>query len=223
MFMKCNNIIFVCILNILLNGCNKTLFVDGIYSGKQCPHVFVFSEDSTFKYEYRAAWYKESFGSWQKRESTIRLTSFEQRDKMPVKYVKTKNNNLKTIINIKVDVSDKSEKDYICFPYVNGKSVFEDPEKGSYSFGIETPVDSLYFLIAKRPFVLRGTGYKMSYDDIKTETIYPHLTVGESLETTVYIIDSLFGHKVFKDERLEVKNGKVIFKERKNYQLYLQK
>lgn len=222
--MKCNYIIFACILNILLSSCSKTLFVDRVYGGKQSPHVFTFSEDSTFKYEYRAVWYKESSGTWKKRENTIYLTSFEQRDKMPVKYVKTENNQTKSTVNIKVDVSDKSEKDYICFPYVNGKSILETPEKGSYSFETELPVDSIYFLIAKRPFILRGTGYFMSYDDVKTETIYPHLSAGESLETTVSIIDSLFGYKVFRDERLEIKKGSIIFKVKgKNNKLYLKK
>ncbi|MFT4073869.1 MAG: hypothetical protein QM654_18340, partial [Dysgonamonadaceae bacterium] len=115
-------------------------------------------------------------------------------------------------------------KDYICFPYVNGKSVLETPEKGSYSFETELPVDSIYFLIAKRPFILRGTGCFMSYDDVKTETIYPHLSAGESLETIVNIIDTLFGYKVFKDEELEIKNGKIIFvKGGKNNKLYLKK
>jgi len=222
--MKCNYIIFVCILIILLSSCSKSHFVDGIYSGKESPHVFIFSEDFTFKYEYRATWYKESSGTWEKRGNTIYLTSFERRDKMPIKYVKTGNNQIKSTINIKIDVSDKSKEDYICFPYINDKSILEAPAKGSYSFDTELTIDSIYFLISKRPFVLRGTGYKMSYDDVKTETIYPHLLIGESLEITVNIIDSLFGYKVFKDERLELKNGKIIFEdESKKYKLSLKK
>jgi hypothetical protein len=206
----------------LFGSCTKAPFIDGIYSGKQSPHVFIFFGDSTFKYEYRATWYKESSGIWQKRGNPIYLNSFEQRDKIPVEYVKTENDQGKVIINIKVTVSDKPERDYICFPYVNGQSVFDDPKKGSYSFDTEVLVDSIYFLIAKRSFVLRGTGYKMSYNDVKTKTIYPYLLIGESLETTITIIDSLFGYKAFKDERLEIQNGKVLFKgENKKYKLSL--
>ncbi len=190
------------------------MIINGIYGGTRTPHVFILSEDSTFKYEYHAMWYSESSGTWQKRKNTIYLNSFEQRNKMPVEYTKIENNNKKAIINIKVNIADKPEKDYICFPYVNGKSVFINPGKGSYSFDYEFPVDSISFLIAKRTFFLRGTGYKMSYDDIKTETIYPHLSVGESMDVTINLIDSLFGYKVFKDEKLEIKGGKIFFKEK---------
>lgn len=201
-------------LSILLDSCSNPMIINGIYGGTRTPHVFILSEDSTFKYEYHAMWYSESSGTWQKRKNTIYLNSFEQRNKMPVEYTKIENNNKKAIINIKVNIADKPEKDYICFPYVNGKSVFINPGKGSYSFDYEFPVDSISFLIAKRTFFLRGTGYKMSYDDIKTETIYPHLSVGESMDVTINLIDSLFGYKVFKDEKLEIKGGKIFFKEK---------
>ncbi len=222
--MKYTNMILVCILSVLLNSCNKVFFINGMYRGKDNPHVFIFSEDSTFKYEYRAVWYSESSGTWQKTRDAIYLNSFEQRDKMPIEYVKTKNTQRETNIKIKINVPDKSERDYICFPYVNDKSMLENPEKGSYSFDTKVSIDSIYFLVAKRPFVLRGTGYKMSYDDVNTKTIYPHLLVGENLEVTVNIIDSLFGYKVFKDEKLELKNGKIIFKDRgKKNKLYRKK
>jgi hypothetical protein len=219
--MKYGCIAFV-FLSILLDSCSNSMTINGMYGGKQTPHVFIFSADSTFKYEYHAMWYSESSGTWQKRKNTICLNSFEQRNKMPLEYTKIENDKNKAIINIKVDIADKPERDYICFPYVNGKSVFINPEKGSYSFDYESPADSIYFLIAKRPFILRGTGYKMSYDDIKTETIYPHLSVGESINITINLIDSLFGYKVFKDEKIEIKGGKMFFKEKnKKYKLFL--
>lgn len=222
--MRYSHITLVCVLAILLNSCSKILFINGMYSGKGNPHVFVFSEDSTFKYEYHGVWYSESSGTWQKKRNTIFINSFEQRDKMPIEYQKTKNDKKKAIINVKINISDKPESDYICFPYINGKSMFEDPEKGSYSFDTKGPVDSICFLIAKRPFILRGTGYKMGYDDVKTKTIYPHMSAGENLDVLVDIVDYLFGYKVFKDEKLELKNGKIIFKERgKKNKLYLKK
>jgi hypothetical protein len=212
--MKYSYLVFVYVLSILLlDSCTTAHLINGTYSGKQHPHVFIFSEDSTFKYEYRAMWYSESSGTWQKRENKIYLNSFEQRNTIPVDYAKAENNQKRVIINVKVNVSDKAEEDYICFPYVNGKSVIMDPGKGSYSFDSEVSVNNIYFLIAKRPFVLRGTGYKMSYDDVKTETIYPHLSVGESLDVTINIIDSLFGYKVFDNTKLKVKRNKIIFKD----------
>ncbi|WP_300198953.1 hypothetical protein [Bacteroides sp.] len=173
-------------------------------------------------------WYSESSGSWRKKGNLIYLTSFEQRDKIPIEYVKTKNNQRKSIVKIKINILEKPETDYICFTYINGKpllderSLLEPHVQGSYSFDTKVPVDSLYFLVAKRPFVLRGTGYAMCYDDIRTETIHPHLSIGETLDVTVNIIDSLFGYKVFKDKKIELKNRKIIFRDkgRKN-KLYL--
>ena len=219
--MKYTCIVFI-ILSILLYSCSNSIVINGIYRGNHTPHLFIFSGDSTFKYEYHAMWYSESSGIWQKRKNTIYLNSFEQRSKMPVEYTKIEHSN--KVISVKVNIADKPEKDYICFPYVNGNSVFINPEKGSYSFDYDFPVDSIYFLIAKRPFVLRGTGYKMSYNDIKTETIYPHLAVGESIDVTINLIDSLFGYKVFNDEKLEIKGGTISFKEKnKKCKLFLMK
>jgi hypothetical protein len=220
--MKYNYIIFVCILSCLCYSCRNTLVVNGTYIGKQNPHFLTLLEDSTFKYEYRAMWYSESSGTWQKRGNTIYLNSFEQKNEMPIDYETMENNQKEVIINIKINASDKPAEDYICFSYVNGNSVFLEPEKGSYSFDCYVPVDSIYFLIAKRPFVLRGTGYKMSYNDIKTKTLYPHLSVGESMNVTINIIDYLFGYTVFKDKKLESKGEKLIFKDgNKSYKLSL--
>lgn len=219
--MKYSYTILICTLSILLYGCSSSTFVNGLYSGHN-PHVFIFSENSTFRYEHRGVWYSESTGTFRKKNNMIFLNSFEQRTRIPLEYTKVENVDNEMIIDVKVNVVGRSEKDYICFPYVNGKSVFIDTEKGSYSFHSEVSVDSIYFLVAKRPFVLRGTGYKMGYDDIKTEIIYPHLYVGENLNVTINIIDSLFGYKVFNDEKLDIKKGKIIFKEKgKNNKLYL--
>ena len=221
--MKYSYIIFICILNVLLNRCSYTTLINETYRDKH-SHEFIFSRDSTFKYIYHGIWYKESFGTWEKIGNAIYLNSIEQIDKIPIEYTKIKDNKENIIINIKVNVPDKPQRDYICFPYVNGELIFMYPERGSYSFESDISIDSIYFSIAKRPFVLRGTGSKMSYDDIKTETIYPNLSVGEKLTVTININDPLFGYRVFKNERLDLKNGKIIFKEgNKKYRLSLKK
>lgn len=226
--MKYSYIILLC-LGLLLGCCSAPSLINGKYKGKN-PHVFIFSQDSTFRYEYHGVWYSESFGSWHKTRDIVYLTSFQQRDKLPVEYRKTRNGQSERIVKVKINASDKPERDYICFPYINGKSFFnedsslEDPPRGSYSFKVKEPVDSISFIVAKRPFILRGTGYNMAYDDVGTDTIYLHLAVGETLEITVNIIDSLFGYRTFKNERLKVKNKKIIFQDRGNeYKLYLTK
>ena len=165
-------------LFFLLGSCGVPTFISGKYKGKN-PHVFVFSEDSTFRYECHDVWY--------------------------------------------------TERDYICFPYVNGVPFFSEesldiPPRGSYSFNVKELVDSISFVVAKRPFILRGTGYKMTYDDVRTDIIYPHLLAGETLEVTVNIVDSLFGYRFFKNEGLKLKNKKIIFQNKGNkYKLYLTK
>ena len=70
-------------LFFLLGSCGVPTFISGKYKGKN-PHVFVFSEDSTFRYEGHDVWYSESFGRWRKAGNVICLTSFQQRDRMPV-------------------------------------------------------------------------------------------------------------------------------------------
>lgn len=220
--MKHCNIILASILSILFNGCIPFSFVNGKYSGKKSPHVFIFSEDFTFKYEFNGVWHSESFGIWHKKGKVIYLNSFEQRDKFPVEYMKVENNQNKSIVNIKINASDKLEKDFICFPYINGKPVIESPKKGSYSFETDASIDSIYFLIAKRPFILRGSGSKMSYDNVKSETIYPNLSIGENLDVIINVIDYLFGYKVFKNEKVEIGKDKITFQEeRKKYNLFL--
>lgn len=205
----------VCILTILLNSCSNTRLINGTYSGKHNPHVFILSADSTFKYEYHAVWYSESSGTWRKAGDIIYLNSFNQTDKIPVEYTKmTNNQDSAIVVNIDVNSQNKPPKDYICWAFINGNFAYFDPDRGSYSFKSEIPVDSLYFKIKKSPFIFRGTGYKMGYDDVKTETIYPHLSVGESLNVTINIIDSLFGYKVFSDTKLKVKRDKLIFKDK---------
>lgn len=212
MTMKNNYIVFIGVLNILFNSCSDTILINGTYSKKHSPYVLTFSKDSTFIYESRKGCYAESFGTWKTIGDVIYLNSLEQIDKMPVEYTKIKGNKKNTIINVKLNVPDKPQRDYICFPYVNGEFVFMYPERGSYSFESEVPIDSICFLIAKKPFVLRGTGNKGCYDDVWTESIYLYSLVGESIDITINIIDSLFGYKVFKNEKIEIKNGKIIFK-----------
>ncbi|GHS92987.1 hypothetical protein FACS1894203_5610 [Bacteroidia bacterium] len=119
--------------------------------------------------------------------SQLFLAKDKQIDKMPVEYTKTESNTGIVTIDFKVNVLEKIEKDYICFPYVNGKCVNMEPERGSYFFESEVPIDSIFFLIAKKPFVLRGTGTYGCYNDIYTEAIHPHLSAGGKINITMQI------------------------------------
>ena len=152
--MKYSYIILLC-LGLLLSCCSAPSLINVKYKGKN-PHVFIFSKDSTFKYEYHDVWYSESFGSWRKTGNVVSLTSFQQRDKLPVEYTKTRNSQSERIVKVKINASDKPERDYICFTYINGESFFnedsslEEPPKGSYSFNVKEPVDSISFFFRKK-------------------------------------------------------------------------
>ena len=210
--MKCNyNILFISMLCVLIScSCKNEIINRGIYGGKNNPHTFVFSEDSTFKYEYYGVWYKKSSGTWEKRDNVIYLSSYNQIDKIPVEYSIITTKEDKPIV-ININIQDNDQQDYICFPYINGEIVSFDPKRGSYSFESEVPIDELYFLIRKAPFVLQGTGIHGGYDDVETERTTPKLSFGDSLSVQVNIIDSLFGYKTFKNEELKIKNGNIIF------------
>lgn len=205
--------------------CSNTRLIYGTYKAKNDSHVFIFSADSTFKYKHYAMWYGESSGTWKKMGNNIYLNSLGQIDKIPIEYVKTTNKkDSNIVVNVMVNSQDKPQKDYICLPIVNGDiaSYLYAMVRGSYSIESESLIDSICFNVTKSPFVLRGTGYKMGYDDIKTETIYPDLSIGENIDITINIIDSLFGYRVFKNEVLKIGGDNIIFKEgEKRYKLYL--
>ena len=222
--MKNYYIILISILFIPLSSCKQTMIISGTYSDKN-SHVFIFSKDSIFQYEYQDYCYSKSSGIWNKKGDFLYLNSFIQIERIPLECVKIKNNtDSDIIVRIEVNSQGKPQTDYICWPFINGKPCLFDPERGSYSFKSEIPINNICFRIRKSPFIIRGTGSKMCYDDIETETIYPHLSVGENLDVTVNIVDSLFGYTVFKDEKIELKNGKIIFKNReKKNKLYLKK
>jgi len=219
--------LFTVIIFFLFVCCRNIQLINGTYSGKQDSHVFVFSTDSTFKYEHHAMWYSESFGIWRNIGNSIYLNSINQIDKLPIEYSKVANKtDSSSVININVNSQGKPQKDYVCLPIINGDIAhfFYAMERGSYSIESDVSIDSIYFNVTKQPFVLRGTGYKMGYDDVKTETIYPHLSLGENIDITIDIIDSLFGYKVFKNEELKIKGSNLIYKVGdKSYKLHLKK
>ena len=209
--MKYIYIVFILLLYLQASYAGNKKVVSGEYRSKHSPHVFILSEDSTFKYKYYGVWYKESSGTWKNRDNIIYLNSYNQIDKIPVEYSTISvGGNKSAVIHMELNTQEENKQDYICFPYINGKIVSHYSERGSYSFESRTDVDNLYFSIRKAPFVLRGTGIYGGYDEVETELIEPRLNVGDSLNVKINIIDSLFGYKTFKNEKLKVKNGKII-------------
>ena len=219
-----NKIIFFVIFVIFIS-CSDSVLINGTYNNKQHPFEFTFSEDSTFRYVSRHGCYTESSGTWFKSGDFIYLNSTEQIDSISVKFHKTTGNKKNTLVNVKVNVPENPERDYICYPIINGnKDYIFAMERGSYIIESESPIHSLYFIITKSPFVLRGTGPYGCFNDIKTETIFPSLAIGDDIYVTINILDELFGYHVFKNDKLEIKKGKINFKyKNKDYRLTLKK
>jgi hypothetical protein len=212
--MKNRYAILTCALYILLSSCSQSKVITGMYSGKKNPHVFTFSKDSMFKYEYHDYCYKESSGTWYQDGDFLYLNSLIKTEKIPLEYTKLRGDrDTSIVINIEINSQNNPQTDYICWPFINGKPCSFDPERGAYSFSSDILVENIYFKIKKSPFVLRGIGSKMCYDDIETEPIELKLSFGDNLNVVINIIDCLFGYKVFSNEKLEIRSRKIILKE----------
>ena len=165
--MKFKGVVMISVIIVLLSGNGSDQLINGKYSAKKGGHVFVFSEDSTFKYQHHDIWYSESSGIWKRTRKNICLNSFNQLNKMPTEYaVVTNEQESVIVVNIEVNSPSNLQEDYICLPVVNGAPVYFYPKRGSYSFKSEILIDSIYFEVKKNPFILRGTGYYAGYDDI---------------------------------------------------------
>lgn len=204
-----NKIFYLIIFVASLYGCSNKILYNKIYYAKKNPSVFIFSNDSTFKYEYRQSCYTESSGTWKQLGNALYLNSNIQ-DSLTMSYSKEQNISDTTVLN--VIINHPKSSDYICMPMVNADlKYFFDMPRGSYSIKVKEPIDSICFSVIKQPFELRGTGIYGCYEPIRTEQIKPNLSKGEKLTVTINIVDSLFGYRVFRNEKLEMKNGKIIF------------
>lgn len=64
----------------------------------------------------------------------------------------------------------------------------------------------------------------MCYNTVESEKINAELSLGEDINITINIIDSLFGYSVFKNKKLELRRGNLYFyKNGEKYKLHLKK
>lgn len=78
----------------LLGSCGVPTFISGKYKGKN-PHVFVFQKTRLLDMNVMMCGIVSHLDVGGKRENVICLTSFQQRDRMPVEYMKTENSQSK--------------------------------------------------------------------------------------------------------------------------------
>lgn len=220
--MKYNHI-FIITFFWVMSSCSHEMIIGQLYNSKKSSHNFIFNMDSTFSYRYKNGCYKESSGHWFRKGNSVCLNTDVQLEKIPIEYKKRKGDSESlSVVNVTVNMPAEYIKDYICFPFVNKEVLVNYPERGSFSFRSKVPIDSIYFLVSKVPLLVQGPGIYGCFDDMKTERIYPKLFVGEDLDITINIVDSLFSYKVLKNKELQIKKRALIFKENKHrYKLTL--
>lgn len=203
----------------------------GDYSLKKSPHSLSIHADSIFEYHFNGDCCKSSSGTWIEDEAFVYLNSNCKVDRLPLESQISDGDSVDyigrrvSVVSVHINAPYECRKDYICFPIVNGELSFEYPERGSFSFGSIVPIDSIYFLVAKIPRIVDKKRVQHSFfNDLKTEKINSNLPIGDNLNITVHIIDSLFSYQVFNNKKIKKRNGKLLFKDdERKYKLRIRK
>ena len=215
--------LFSCKTPIKVIGTYETIFRDNphrldIYTA----HRFVFNADSTFNYFYIVIGDAEKYssGTWKQIDKrTIVLNSSIQSNIIPLDVEVTPSDNKNPMINLKLIVPGKDEKEYRCTPQyaLIGDYYVESflPDRGSYSY--ETNYYSnqheLFFKVSKEPRrFIPGRG-REEYYVLETERKKITLNDGDIVNITVSVPDSLFSYRVFDSRKIKIDGKKLIFKD----------
>jgi hypothetical protein len=206
-------------LCMLLPSCITPVEIGRYWSKK--GDMLTLLSDSTFRYESNRMWYEESSGVWNVKNHSIVLNTNFQVDHLPLEYQIEKGKSDGAIVSIKVNAGEGDADDYLCIPVINDTIVARYPlHRGSYVMTAPSRIGTLSFVVRKAPAVLRGTGYKMGYNDVPTDTIRLHATDIKHISVTVHVIEPVFGYKVFKDEVLKIGHHSLLLKRgEKTYRL----
>jgi hypothetical protein len=158
------------------------------------------------------------------------LNSYCQNRIFPIIYTIDSCNNDAIIINVNIALKGinngcpefASVNDYICTPIIDDVYELQYQVDGNYSFSLPKPIKKIKFEVYKSPNQFCYTN--PFFESVKTELIDIPISHGNRLYVSIEVIDSLFNYQIFKNEKLKIKNGKVIFKDGgKSYKLYLKK
>jgi hypothetical protein len=100
-------------------SCHSTYDITGTYSMLNNPHKFVINTDSTFNYFYTVMGdvEKYSFGTWKQiGKNRILLNSNIQSNIIPLDVHVVSSDNKNPMINLKLIIPGKDEKEYRCTP-----------------------------------------------------------------------------------------------------------
>lgn len=176
--------------------------------------AFIFSSDSTFVYKESID--RISTGKWSLlKNNTLILNSKKQSRLALLKAEVMLGNNKQTKISVKLNVYERNDEDYVCRPVIDGKISDLYTGVGSYSFYLDRAIDSLYFILEKRPQQVEVLGMQQpDYYAINTNHITLNYTTGDEVILHISLTDSLFSYRIFTDEKLKIKNNEIIFSDK---------
>ena len=231
------HLLFYWLLIIGLSSCKTPIEVMGTYTSlfKNNPHrlniytvhKFVINADSTFNYFYIVIGDAEKYssGTWKRIDrNTIVLNSDVQSNIIPLNVEIVPSDNKNSVINLKLIVPGKDEKEYRITPQY---AIIEDKwyvpnfesDRGSYSYE-ETNYYSnnheLFFKVSKEPRVFIPGRGKREYYLLETEHKKITMNDGDIVNVTVTVPDSLFSYRLFNFEKIKVNGGKMIFRDKED-------
>jgi hypothetical protein len=209
----------------IMFSCHSISDITGTYSMRNYSYEFVINADSTFHYSKRHG-RKYSSGTWKRQDkNTIVLESDIQSNIIPLKIEVTPSDNKDPVINVKLIVPGKDEKEYRATPQfaLAGNYYFDLflPDRGSHSY--EDPSyysneHELFFRVSKEPRRLEelGTLPPKEYYSLNTERKKVTLNDGDIVNVTITVPDSLFLYRVFNSEKIKVDGKTMIFRDKEN-------
>lgn len=243
---RMSHLLLYCLLTIVLFSCKTPIDVTGTYSSLfrnnsqrldiSTIHKIVLNIDSTFNYFYIVMGDAEKYssGTWKRIDKkTIVLNSDVSSSIIPLNVEVSSASDYKNpMINVKLIIPGKDEKEYRCTPYYvfNENFSMESflPDRGSYSYeGVNTKNHILFFKVSKEPRTFEMIGPRPFKKYYVLETDHKAITMngGDIVDVTVTVQDSLFSYRVFNNEKIKYNGNKLIFKnseeKNKKYKLYL--
>jgi hypothetical protein len=225
-FFSCKTPVYNIIGTYLPISDNRTKHLKGlkIYTANK----FVLNADSTFNYSYIVIGNEEKYssGTWRRIDkNAIVLNSYIQSNVIPLNIEVVNSNNKKPMINVKLIIPGKDEKEYRCTPYyavIEGKwyepNTLFVPDRGSHSYeesNYYSNEHELFFKVSKEPRQIEFVGPRLFKEYYVLETEHKKITTkdGDIVNVTVIVPDSLFSYRIFNNEKIKLRKNKLIFRD----------
>lgn len=197
-----------CMLLALLTSCIVPNIANCTYVSNQNNDTYlIFHEDSTFEYKRKRPYAnaESSFGKFCVIGRDIYLNSYNKTRLLGVCYSSRKGEGSGNIvITVKYDVKNE-DICYYSIPCINDEDSKSWTFCNAYTFESEVPIQSLSFNINREADLTT----RMLFSSINTQTIYPIVNMGDTLDICIKVVDSLFFYRVFNHTPLKLKNKRI--------------